>query len=103
MKKSFFNIGVISLLGMSALLMGCKIISHGPTWELVWSDEFDYVGLPNEAKWNYDTKGNEYGWAIMNSNTIPVFGIATQWLMVNIWLSILTRSPTKTGSIPLHG
>lgn len=62
MKKSFFNIGVISLLGMSALIMGCKIISHGPTWELVWSDEFDYVGLPNEAKWNYDTKGNEYGW-----------------------------------------
>jgi beta-glucanase (GH16 family) len=31
-------------------------------WELVWSDEFDYTGLPDETKWNYDTVGNSYGW-----------------------------------------
>lgn len=30
--------------------------------ELVWSDEFDYEGLPDETKWNYDTVGNSYGW-----------------------------------------
>jgi len=23
-------------------------------WSLVWSDEFDYTGLPNESKWNYE-------------------------------------------------
>lgn len=23
-------------------------------WQLVWSDEFDYSGLPNASKWNYD-------------------------------------------------
>ena len=31
-------------------------------WKLVWSDEFNYKGLPNIKKWNYDTIGNSYGW-----------------------------------------
>ncbi len=31
-------------------------------WKLVWSDEFDNEGLPDTTKWNYDTRGNEYGW-----------------------------------------
>jgi beta-glucanase (GH16 family) len=29
---------------------------------LVWADEFDYNGLPDAAKWNYDTEGNSSGW-----------------------------------------
>jgi beta-glucanase (GH16 family) len=29
---------------------------------LMWSDEFDYSGLPNPAKWSYDTAGNAGGW-----------------------------------------
>lgn len=32
------------------------------TKTLVWSDEFDYTGLPSPAKWSYDTAGNEAGW-----------------------------------------
>lgn len=31
-------------------------------WELVWSDEFETDGLPDTTKWNYDTRGNTYGW-----------------------------------------
>jgi len=31
-------------------------------YSLVWSDEFDYSGLPDSAKWTYDTEGNEDGW-----------------------------------------
>lgn len=30
--------------------------------KLVWSDEFNYSGFPDPAKWNYDTAGNQYGW-----------------------------------------
>lgn len=30
-------------------------------WELVWSDEFDYTGLPNSAKWGYDLGGGGWG------------------------------------------
>jgi len=29
---------------------------------LVWSDDFDYNGLPDSSKWDYDTEGNVYGW-----------------------------------------
>jgi len=29
---------------------------------LVWSDEFDYTGLPDASKWSYDTDGNANGW-----------------------------------------
>ena len=30
-------------------------------YQLVWSDEFDYTGLPDSAKWNYDVGGNGWG------------------------------------------
>lgn len=32
-----------------------------PSWQLVWSDEFDYNGLPDAAKWGYDTGGHGWG------------------------------------------
>ena len=32
----------------------------GP-YQMVWSDEFDYTGLPDAAKWNYDVGGNGWG------------------------------------------
>ena len=31
-------------------------------YELVWSDEFNYTGLPDSKKWSYDTDGNAGGW-----------------------------------------
>lgn len=31
-------------------------------WEKVWSDEFDYTGLPDPTKWSYDTENNDDGW-----------------------------------------
>jgi beta-glucanase (GH16 family) len=30
-------------------------------WKLVWSDEFDYTGLPEKAKWGYDEGGSGWG------------------------------------------
>jgi len=30
-------------------------------WVLVWQDEFNYKGLPDSTKWNYDV-GNRRGW-----------------------------------------
>ena len=32
----------------------------GP-YQMVWSDEFDYTGLPDSTKWNYDVGGNGWG------------------------------------------
>jgi beta-glucanase (GH16 family) len=30
-------------------------------FELVWSDEFDYEGLPDDTKWSYDVGGSGWG------------------------------------------
>ncbi|WP_372754497.1 family 16 glycosylhydrolase [Labilibaculum sp.] len=31
-------------------------------YQLVWSDEFNELGLPDSTKWMYDTEGNATGW-----------------------------------------
>lgn len=31
-----------------------KPLSSDINWQLVWSDEFDYKGLPDSSKWNYE-------------------------------------------------
>ncbi|QJQ32603.1 glycoside hydrolase family 16 protein [Sphingomonas lacunae] len=33
-----------------------------PGYRLVWSDEFSTNGLPDPARWNYDTHRNRQGW-----------------------------------------
>ena len=38
-----------------------KVSAQQNDWKLVWSDEFNYNGLPDSAKWNYDTGGEGWG------------------------------------------
>jgi beta-glucanase (GH16 family) len=30
-------------------------------WKLIWGDEFNYTGLPDSTKWNYDIGGDGWG------------------------------------------
>lgn len=39
------------------ILLSCIIQVHAQNWKLVWSDEFNYNGLPDTSKW-----GNEVGY-----------------------------------------
>jgi beta-glucanase (GH16 family) len=39
-------------------------------YKLVWSDEFDKPGLPDAAKWGYDTGRNSAGW---NNNELQYY------------------------------
>jgi len=41
--------------------MGFEYDRESLTYELVWSDEFDYEGLPDPQKWDYDTGGHGWG------------------------------------------
>jgi len=58
------------LVGILLLISACdsrkvnKFIQNKEKEEyhLVWSDEFDYTGLPDSTKWTYDTEGNADGW-----------------------------------------
>lgn len=37
-------------------------LSVPPAYHLVWSDEFDTPGLPDDTKWTFDTVRNREGW-----------------------------------------
>jgi len=39
-----------------------KINTDENSYSLVWSEEFDYSGLPDSTKWIYDTEGNDSCW-----------------------------------------
>lgn len=47
----------IYLILITTFLLSCNQsgLAQEDTWQLVWSDEFDYEGLPDPEKWSYDT------------------------------------------------
>ncbi len=56
------------LMALIALFPGCSENSDNsakpepePSWQLVFSDEFDGTGMPDESKWAYDTGGHGFG------------------------------------------
>src|SRR5258705_4625319 len=51
----------ITLFTAFALLLINNGHAQQPNWKLVWNDEFNYQGLPDSTKWNYDA-GNRNGW-----------------------------------------
>ncbi len=53
----------ISCLLIIYVLTSCNA-SKAPAenaWTLSWSDEFNYTGLPDSSKWDYDTGGHGWG------------------------------------------
>ncbi|MEZ5195210.1 MAG: glycoside hydrolase family 16 protein [Bacteroidales bacterium] len=42
-------------------------------YQLIWQDEFDYSGLPDSTKWDYDTEGNDAGWG---NNELQYYTVA---------------------------
>jgi beta-glucanase (GH16 family) len=55
--KSLFLLPFISAL----LLHSTNSLCQSKKWKLVWSDEFNYNGLPDSSKWNYDVGGHGWG------------------------------------------
>ena len=56
---------IIPILFGLILISACQTQTKTKTndeYNLVWSDEFDYTGLPDSTKWIYDTEGNAAGW-----------------------------------------
>lgn len=50
------NKTILLLFLLPLLILGCT-----QQKELVWSDEFDYTGLPDTTKWNYAVGGHGWG------------------------------------------
>jgi beta-glucanase (GH16 family) len=58
---------LFSLVGLSACvnmpaLPGVPAGGAPAGWKLVWADEFNNDGLPDVAKWDFDTGRNKLGW-----------------------------------------
>ena len=53
---------LLLLAGLALLTTACITRKPVDDYQLVWSDEFDYSGLPDAGKWLYDTEGNPYAW-----------------------------------------
>lgn len=52
----------IILIALILFILPKSLFSQNDDWKLVWSDEFEYTGLPDSTKWSFDTHGNSYGW-----------------------------------------
>jgi beta-glucanase (GH16 family) len=49
------------LFTIAALVTGCINANCQAKRKLVWSDEFNYQGLPDSSKWRYDVGGHGWG------------------------------------------
>ncbi len=62
MKKRLLIVSLLVATSIfTSLFVSCDANGDGE-WKLMWSDEFDYTGLPDTTRWSYDTDGNAYGW-----------------------------------------
>jgi hypothetical protein len=53
---------IIALLVLILVLISCASnYKNSQFKKLVWSDEFNYKGLPDSTKWNYDVGGDGFG------------------------------------------
>ncbi len=64
-------------------------------WTLKWSDEFNYDGLPENTKWNYDEGG--HGWG-NNEKQFYTRADTNNAIVKNGVLSIITRKEKKENS-----
>jgi len=46
---------LVTALAAPALFCDTSPAPERPGWELVWSDEFDYEGLPDPERWSFET------------------------------------------------
>ncbi len=63
MKLDFLQKILLFLSGTFLLMfLGCASCQNSSQFKkLVWSDEFNYTGLPDSTKWNYDIGGDGFG------------------------------------------
>jgi len=55
---------LICILSVLILFSSCRSSKKSTTdiaWKLVWNDEFNYNGVPDSTKWNYNVGGHGWG------------------------------------------
>ncbi len=67
--RNIFSSILIGVFSGFSLVANCRPSAQNsipenksnPKWQLVWSDEFNYSGLPDSTKWSYDVGGQGWG------------------------------------------
>lgn len=68
---------------------------QNPNWKLVWMDEFNTTGLPDTTKWNYDTRGNTYGWGNNEAQWYNVANLQNTQLSDGTLKIVARQEPTS--------
>lgn len=58
---------LLAIISLGLFMTNCDLNTNSQSeneeeWKLVWQDNFNYSGLPDSTKWDYDTEGNSAGW-----------------------------------------
>jgi beta-glucanase (GH16 family) len=101
MKAAWFALWkCMTILTFSILWCCCAVkpekvaVTNHKKWKLVWSDEFNGVGLPDTTKWGYDVGG--HGWG-NNEWQYYTDGDSNNVFIKNGILSITARKEKKQG------
>jgi len=70
----------MNLIIFILIFLSCSAQKNEPDWSLVWSDEFNYIGLPDTTKW-----GNEVGFIRMSFSTTQNSVLIIQKLRMAIY------------------
>ena len=71
---------LLFVLSVILISFACSRGKAENNFQLVWSDEFDYSGLPDPDKWNYDTEGNDEAFPqVMELEYVRVFQKRNVW------------------------
>ena len=90
MKRIVFSLMLFSFCGIYA--------ETKEYWKLVWSEEFEYVGLPDSEKWNFEEgfrRNNEAQWYQPQNASVKNGYLtleARRDLILQVLISLLTDS-----------
>jgi beta-glucanase (GH16 family) len=83
--------GLLINISIIVFCAGCNLSTNNKSlhnraqvdtsYTLIWSDDFNYVGLPDSTKWGYDTEGNDFGWG---NNEAQIYTTSNK---KNIWVN----------------
>jgi len=65
--RTLFLFSMLIFVVAASAFFGCRELTASSEagsaagWQLVWSDEFNYSGLPDSATWGYDVGGHGWG------------------------------------------
>ena len=102
------NLSLIIVLTLMSFFTSCASVNEKSgnkeirqqnkqqNWKLVWADEFNKNGLPDTTRWNYDTRGNDYGWG---NNEKQWYTVAKpENCRIENGILVITAQKEKTGN-----